>query len=247
VRRFLFATRQYYRLANSLPVSPGQVIQGEKKIMEALELKGEVREVTGRHVKQLREAGLVPAVLYGRDIKPVSIQIHEKPLAKALRQAGTHQLISLQVGNNQPVLTLARDIQRDVMKHSYLHVDFYAVKMSEKVTARIPLIFVGDAPAVDEMGGILTHGLDEVEVECLPADLIPSIAVSLASLVHLNDSISVADLQVPPAVSILSDPESMVAKVEPPRAAETLEEEAVEVSAEPEVVGRGREKVEEEE
>lgn len=211
--------------------------------MEALELKGEVREVTGRQVKHLREAGLVPAVLYGRDVEPASIQIHEKPLAKVLRQAGTHQLISLQVGNNQPVLTLVRDIQRDVMKHSYLHVDFYAVKMTEKVTARIPLIFVGEAPAVAEMGGILTHGLDEVEVECLPADLIPSIEVSLVSLVHLNDTITVADLQVPPTVSILSDSESMVAKVEPPRTAEALEGAEVEVSAEPEVVGRAREKV----
>ncbi len=217
--------------------------------MEALELKGEIREVSGRQVKHLRNTGLIPAVLYGRSIEPMSIQIQEKPLAKVLRQAGTHQLISLQVGSNQPVLTLARDIQRDVIKHSYLHVDFYAVTMSEKVTAQIPLVFVGEAPAVDNLGGILTHGLDEVEVECLPADLIPAIEVSLDSLVHLNDTITVADLQVPAAISILSDLESVVAKVEPPRTIEALEaeEEAVAVSAEPEVVGRVREKVEEEE
>lgn len=218
--------------------------------MEALELKGEVRAVTGRHVKHLRETGLVPAVLYGRNIEPTSIQVHEKTLAKILRQAGTHQLISLQVGNNQPVLTLARDIQRDVLRHGYVHVDFYAVTMSEKVTAQIPLIFVGEAPAVDDFGGILTHGLDEVEVECLPADLIPAIEVSLDSLAHLNDTITVANLQVPATISILSDPESMLAKVEPPRTVEALEEEEekeVGISAEPEVVSRAREKVEEEE
>jgi large subunit ribosomal protein L25 len=215
--------------------------------MEALELKAEVRGVTGRHVKHLRETGLIPAVMYGRDIEPKSIQVHEKTLAKILRQAGTHQLISLQVGDDKPVLTLARDIQRDAMKHSYVHVDFYAVKMSEKVTAQIPLIFVGEAPAVHDLGGILTHGLDELEVECLPGDLISAIEVDLTALAHFNDTITVADLQVPPTITVLSEPESLVAKVEPPRTAEVVEEaEEVAVSVEPEVVTRAREKVEEE-
>jgi len=218
--------------------------------MEALELKAEVREVTGRQVKHLRQGGLVPAVLYGKDLDPALLQIEEKALTKVLRQAGTHQLISLQIGQKKPQMTLARDIQRDVIRYNYLHVDFYAVRMSEKVTAQVPLELVGHAPAVREQGGILTHGLDEVEIECLPADLVASIEVNIDGLVEFNDSISVADLIVPDTITILSDPESLVAKIEPPRLVEeeeVEEEEMVEVSFEPEVLTEAKERIEEEE
>jgi large subunit ribosomal protein L25 len=218
--------------------------------MEALELKAEVREVTGHQVKHLRQDGLVPAVLYGKDLDPALLQIEEKALTKVLRQAGTHQLISLQIGQKKPQMTLARDIQRDVIKYNYLHVDFYAVRMTEKVTAQVPLELVGHAPAVREQGGILTQGLDEVEIECLPADLVASIEVNIDGLVEFNDSISVADLTVPDTITILSDPESLVAKIEPPRLAEeeeVEEEEMVEVSFEPEVLTEAKERTEEEE
>jgi large subunit ribosomal protein L25 len=218
--------------------------------MEALELKAEVREVTGRQVKHLRQGGLVPAVLYGKDLDPALLQIEEKALTKVLRQAGTHQLISLQIGQKKPQMTLARDIQRDVIRYNYLHVDFYAVRMSEKVTAQVPLELVGHAPAVREQGGILTQGLDQVEIECLPSDLVSSIEVNIDGLVEFNDSISVADLTVPDTITILSDPESLVAKIEPPRLVEeeeVEEEEMVEVSVEPEVLTEAKERIEEEE
>ena len=126
--------------------------------MEALELKADVREATRRHVKQLRQEGLVPAVLYGKGLEPALLQIEEKALTKVLRQAGTHQLISLKIGQKKPQMTLARDIQRDVLKYNYLHVDFYAVRMSDKVTAQVPLVFVGEAPAVRELAGNFDPG-----------------------------------------------------------------------------------------
>jgi large subunit ribosomal protein L25 len=119
--------------------------------------------------------------------------------------------------------------------------------MDEKVTARVPLALVGEAPGVRELGGILTQGLDELEIECLPADLIASIEVNVEGLVAFNDSISVSDLKVPDAVTVLSDPDSMVAKVEPPRlveAEEELLEAAAAVSAEPEVLTEARERAE---
>lgn len=208
--------------------------------MDALELKAEIREATGKHVKQLRRDGWIPAVLYGKDLEATLLQIEARQLTKILREAGTHQLISLQVGQKKSRMTLARDIQRDVIKHNYLHVDFYAVKMDEKVTARVPLVLTGVSPAVKDKGGILTHGLDELEIECLPSDLMASVEVDISSLVELNDAITVADLNVPGTITILSDPESMVAKVEPPRKVEELEalEEGLEapVAAEPQVL-----------
>ncbi len=153
---------------------------------------------------------------------------------------------AMQVGQKKPRMTLARDIQRDVIKLNYLHVDFYAVKMDEKVTAGVPLVLIGVAPAVIEEGGILTQGLDELEIECLPSDLIAAIEVNVEDLVDFNKSISVTDLVVPRSITILSDPESMVAKVEPPRLVEEEEEEVLEeeelISVEPEVLTEAKEK-----
>ena len=211
--------------------------------MEALELKADVREVAKGQAKHLRQQGWVPAVIYGRDLETITLQIEARALDKVLSVAGTHQLINLQVGKQQPRFTLARDIQRDVMKRNYLHVDFYAVKMDEKVQAQVPLHLVGEAPAVHDLGGILTQGLDQLEIECLPADLVASIEVNIESLAEFNDTIIVSDLKVPDTLTVLSDPDSMVVKIEAPRKLEELEaEEAEEVeeSAEPEVIRSAR-------
>jgi large subunit ribosomal protein L25 len=213
--------------------------------MDTLELQAEPREVIGRHVKYLRRDGWTPAVLYGQDFETIPLQIEAKSLRKVLRQAGTHQLISLKIGNQKPHVTLARDIQRDVIKNNYLHVDFYAVKMDQKVSAQVPLLLVGEAPATDEKGGILTQGLDQLEIECLPSDLIATIEVSVEGLTDFHDSITVADLDIPDTITIISEPESVVAKIEPPRMPEELEaelEEAVApVEAEPELISEAEE------
>ena len=213
--------------------------------MEALDLKAEVRQAVRKQAKHLRLQGFVPAVLYGRELETISLQIESRSLQKVLTQAGTHQLISLKIGRKQPLLTLARDIQRDVIKRDYLHVDFYAVKMDEKVTAEVPLVITGESPAVKEKGGILTQGLDELEIECLPSDLISAIEVNVEGLLELNDTITVAELTVPSSITVLSEPESMVIKIEPPRKVEELEEEAeaaveAEEGAEPEVLTAAR-------
>ncbi|MCB0191169.1 MAG: 50S ribosomal protein L25 [Anaerolineae bacterium] len=206
--------------------------------MDALELTAEPREVKGRHVKYLRQQGIVPVILYGREVESTPLQIEEKALTKVLDEAGTHQLVSLKIGSGSSVMTLARDIQRDVIRRNYIHVDFYAVKMDEKVVAHVPVALIGEAPAVEEHGGVLTQGLDEIEIECLPSDLISSVEVSVESLKELNDTITVSDLTLPDNITILSEPESMVAKVEPPRIIEEEEEgeEEMVTSAEPEVL-----------
>jgi len=218
--------------------------------MEAIELKAELRELTKSHVKRLRRQGLVPAVVYGKDAEATSLQIEAVPLRKVLRQAGTHQLISLNIGNQPPRLALARDIQQDVLKHDYLHVDFYAVTMGEKVAANVPIVLVGDAPGVHDKGGILTQGLDQLDIECLPSKLIASVEVNIEGLLDFNDSISVSDLNLSEDITILSDPDSMVVKIEAPRMAEELEamdeegESLLPSSAEPEVLTAAKEDAE---
>jgi large subunit ribosomal protein L25 len=207
--------------------------------MEQIELKAEPRTLTGRRVKKLRAQGYVPAVVYGSHVETTPIQVQGRTLQKVLAKAGGNTLIELQIGKKKPVLTLAREIQRDIIRHNILHVDFYEVVMTEKITAEIPLVLTGEAPAV-EVGGILVHGLNTVEVQCFPADLPSALEVDLSPLAEFNDLVAVADLQVPSSITILSDPESVIARIEAPRIVEEEEEvlEEVEVSAEPEVVGK---------
>jgi large subunit ribosomal protein L25 len=217
--------------------------------MEQIELKAEPRTLTGRQVKRLRAEGYVPAVVYGSQVETAPIQVEGKTLHRVLAKAGGNTLISLQIGKKKPVLTLAREIQRDIIRHHILHVDFYQVIMTEKITAEIPLVLTGEAPAVEE-GGILVHGLNTVEVQCLPADLPSALEVDLSSLAEFNDLVAVTDLQVPSSVTILSDPESVIARIEAPRIVEEEEEvleEEVEVSAEPELVGKAEPEEEAEE
>jgi large subunit ribosomal protein L25 len=205
--------------------------------METLELQADVREVTGRKVKQLRREGLVPAVLYG-NANMTLLQVNAKILGKILEAGGSHQLVSLKINQRAPHLTLLRDIQRDPVKRNLLHVDFYAVKMDQKITASVPLVLEGEAPAVEE-GGVLSQSLNSIDVECLPNDLVNSIVVNVDGLVAINDSITVADLNVPSSIKLLAEPDAMVVKVQPPQVEEELEAiEEEEAAAEPEVVGR---------
>jgi large subunit ribosomal protein L25 len=211
--------------------------------MDALKLAAEPRQLGKGHAKTLRQQGFVPAVVYGKEKDTQLLQIESRSLSQVLTRAGTHQLIALQVSGKKPVMTLARDIQRDVIKRDFIHVDFYMVRMDEKVQAQVPIHLVGDAPAVEQFGGVLTQGLDTLDVECLPGDLINFIEVDISGLENLNDSLMVTDMVVPAALTILADPDSMVVKIEAPRKAEELEEmeEGVEdAGAEPEVITEAR-------
>ena len=217
--------------------------------METLKLKTEPRAHGKGQAKILRQQGLVPVVLYGKGRESQSLQIGARELSKVIAEAGGHQLIALEL-ENEEVVTLAREIQRDVIRLDYLHVDFQEVKMDVKVNTQIPLNAQGEAPAVLNLGGVLTQGLDQLDIECLPGDLVSEILVNIEGLEELNDSILVSDLQVPDTITVLSDPDSMVIKIEPPRLVETLEaldeEELEDVSAEPEVITEARDDDEEE-
>ena len=217
--------------------------------MEQIELKTQKRTVLGKKVKNLRLEGLIPAVLYGRETKSVPLQIEERELNRVLAQAGGQRLIALKVGRaRKRQMALARDVQWDVIARKPIHVDFYAVVMTEKITTEVPLVLTGEAPAMVQEGVMLLQSLDEVEIECLPGDLPEAIEVDLSGLEEIDQAIYVKDLQVPPTVEILTDAEEMVAKVGW-AAAEEVEEEVVEPVEleEVEVIARGKEEEEEEE
>jgi large subunit ribosomal protein L25 len=196
---------------------------------EQVELAAEKRTVIGKQVKQLRRQGWVPGIMYGHDFDPVPLQFEERSLRQVLSSVGGSQLIGVKVkGNKQPEMALIRDVQRDPIKGTFLHVDFYRVKMTERLTAEVPLIITGGSPVIEAREGILLQGVTSIEVECLPGDLVDAIEVDLSDLVEIDQGIYVRDLAVPAGIDVLTDRDEMIVRIVPLEEEELLEEEEVE-------------------
>jgi large subunit ribosomal protein L25 len=192
---------------------------------EQVELAAQKRTTIGRQVKQLRREGWVPAVMYGHGFDSVSLQFEERNLTKLLSHVGGSQLISIKVkGQKRPEMALVRDVQRDVVKGNLLHVDFYRVDMAERLTTEIPLTMVGESPVIQRGEGIMLQGLSSVEVECLPGDLVDTIAVDLTDLEELDQGVFVRDLAIPAGIDVLTDPDEMIVRVVPLAEEEIIEE-----------------------
>lgn len=208
--------------------------------MEQLELKSSPRTVIGKQVKALRREGVVPIVMYGSNVEATALQANSKELARVLRQAGGSRLISVNTGQGAH-MALAREVQREPISGKILHVDFLAVSMTEVITVEVPLVHAGKSPAVKRGEGVLVSGLDTIEIECLPGDLIDDVSVNIESLNEVGDALYVRDLQVPSTITILTDPDEMVVRVTYLAAEEaepTAEAAAEEI--EPEVITKGK-------
>lgn len=205
--------------------------------MEKINLKATTREKLGKKVKEVREMGFVPAVLYGKDKKPHSIQVKLTDFNTAYEKAGTSSLIDLMVDDKEVGKVLVQDVQYDPVKDYPIHADFYAIKMDEEITTEIPLKFVGVSPAVKDLEGSFIANYDEIEVECLPANLIPEIVVDISGLKTFDDNIKIADLDIPSTIKVLDDAEQVVALVNAPRSEEELEAMEAESAADAEKSG----------
>jgi len=209
--------------------------------MEQIELTVQKRSLVGKKTKRLRRSGLIPAILYGPRTEPSPLQVKERDLRLALDRAGTNHLIVLTLDEaDEPRMTLAREVQRDVVTHSLLHVDFYEVVMTEKITADIPVTLVGESPIVARNAGLLVRGIDSVQVQCLPSQLLESIVVDVSVLQELEQAVLVEDLEVDEFIEILTNPEEVLVKVLPLRLEELVAEEVE--AAEVEVIGVGEER-----
>ncbi|MBC7225955.1 MAG: 50S ribosomal protein L25 [Thermoflexales bacterium] len=216
--------------------------------MAQLELSAQARTLVGKQVRRLRREGWIPAVLYGPDAKSQPLQIPAAEAETVIGQAGTSHLIALSISGEPSALqVLVRGLQRDPIRRTLLHVDFYRVEMDKPITMAIPIVLVGSSPVVERREGILLQGKQTLEIECLPRDLIEAVEVDLSSLTEVDQQITVGDLVLPSTIRVLDDPEEMVVRVTPLEVAEEVEEEAPAPSeAEPELVRR-RKAVEEEE
>lgn len=179
-----------------------------------LKLNAEIREKN----EKLAPAQLA-AVLYGRGQESLSLKLNYNEFDKLFAEAGESNLISLNLkGEAFPVLV--KDLQRDVLKHNYIHVDLYKVNMKEKVKAEIPLEFIGESKAIKEFGGVFITNIGELSVECLPGDLVDHIEVDISSLEALGDAIRIEDITVPKGIQIMQELHEIICVAEEPKKVE---------------------------
>jgi large subunit ribosomal protein L25 len=200
-------------------------------------LAAEHRQITGKKVATLRRAGRLPAVVYGHGIESANVTVDTHEFEQLRRHSGPNALVDLSVDgkNAQPVLVHA--VQVHPVNRRPLHVDLFLVRMTEELTVDVPLVATGDSLAVTQHGGTLLHPMESVRVRALPDHLPQSIEYSVESLVDFDTSLFVRDLVVPSDVTLLTDGDEIIAKVQPPR----VEEEPV-VAAEAEAAeGEGAE------
>ena len=197
-----------------------------------------------RPVRRLRQSGLVPGVVYGRGVDPLSIAINRRELVKLLHsKMGEHALVTLHLEDtkswDKPALVKA--VQHDPVSGHVLHVDFHAIVLTERLRVKVPVVLKGEAIGVKQEGGTLEHFLRDVEVECLPTE-IPASADFDVSALKIGDTVHVRDLTPPKNTTITSDPAGVIASVQKPKE-EKPEAEAAAVT-EPEVIREKKEEAE---
>ncbi|MDO8506945.1 MAG: 50S ribosomal protein L25 [bacterium] len=204
--------------------------------MEKIKIQATKRDILGKQVSSLRREGLIPVVLYGKGKDNMSLSVNKKDFDRAYKMSGGSTIIQVEIDGEKTKNVLIKDIDKSPVSDSILHADFYQVRMSEKITAPIPLSFVGDSKAVIDLGGSLITNKSEVEVECLPGDLPHEIEVDISVLEDFEAVIHLKDIKMPEGVEIKDDIEETIALVEPPRSEEELAEleEPVEAGEMPE-------------
>lgn len=196
--------------------------------MDAITLEVQSRNAEEK-AKDLLAEDFIPAEFYGKGVDNMSFKMDYQTFRRIFNKAGNNTVIDIVVDGKKGPSVLVGDVQYHPISGNIIHVDFRNVKMDQEITTNIPLVFVGTAPAVKNLSGIFMSKLDEVEVKCLPKALVHNIEVSIDSLEDFHSFVRVKDLVVPAGITILNEPEDLVAVVIEPRA----EEEAAPVAAVP--------------
>lgn len=193
-------------------------------------LNADLRKITGRKVKKLRQEGLLPANVFGKKIKSESIQVIDKDFKVIYKEVGDTGLITLVIqgpesssgSSEKPVLV--HDVQVNPMTDEVIHVNFLQVDLKEKVEAEVPVELIGESPVEKQSLGTVVQYVNEIKVEALPTDLPEKFVVDTSELSEVDQAIYVKDLKVDRSkVEIKNDAEEIVVKVEPPQKEEVIE------------------------
>lgn len=211
-----------------------------------VKLKAKQREdLRSSATKKIRQAGQIPAVVYGKDKDSTSVSVDSMELIRTVREEGVNAIISLDIENGQTVDVMLHDYQMHPIKDEVMHADFYMIDMTEEMDVEVPLRLEGEAEGARE-GGILQQPLYELQVRAIPSAIPEEITVDVSKL-DIGDTITIADLPVEDEYTFLDEEDTAIAIVLPPEAEEEEETEAPDLSIEPEVVGAEDDDEEEEE
>lgn len=207
--------------------------------METPTLRATKRDILGKKTRFLRRQGVTPTHLFGHNIESLPLQCNTAQLKWLIARVGTTRPVSLEIeADKQPRNVFIREIQKDACTGLLLHVDFYQIKKTEKITVDVPIILVGEAPAMKVKGRTLLQPITRLGVKCLPDNLPPQIEIDLSHLEEVEQAIHVKDIVLSPDITVTTNAEQMVVKIAEaavPKLEEVVaevEEEAVEAAAE---------------
>ncbi|HLZ58255.1 MAG TPA: 50S ribosomal protein L25 [Ktedonosporobacter sp.] len=190
------------------------------------ELEAAPRTVLGKATKHLRKSGIIPANIYGHKEPSQAIQVDAVEFEKLRRSRATRHVLNLRLPKGKAQTVLIRHIEHNPVSGIILHVDFARVSLTERITTKVPLHFVGEAPGVKSEGGVLLTLLEALEVECRAGDIIEGIDVDISSLAEIDSLLHAKDVALPGGFTLITDPEEAIAKVASTRAVATAEEAA---------------------
>jgi large subunit ribosomal protein L25 len=214
--------------------------------MEGLKLEADKRDILGKKTRFLRRQGITPAHLFGHGLESLALQCDTAKLQRVIARAGRTRLISLGVkGDKETRSVFIKEIQRDLRNGELLHVDLFQVRKAEKIRVDVPIVLVGEAPALKTKEYTLTHSLTSLSIECLPDKLPPQIEVDLSPLAEVGQAIHVRDIPLSPDITLHNDPDQMVVRVSEVRVEKVEEVVPEEVAAEAEAEAVAEEGAEE--
>ena len=197
-------------------------------MVEKVKLIAKERTIKGKQVKSLRNVGQLPVVMYGKEKAPLALVVDAHDFELLYRKFGSNTVVSIELakedGTTEKKNILIYNIDKDPVTGKIIHADLLRINMKEKITTTVPLKIFGDSEAVITLGGSMLTTADEIEIECLPGDLPHEIEVDVVALIDFDSVIHVSDLIIPQGVTVITDPETVVAHVEAPRSEEEMEE-----------------------
>ncbi len=182
--------------------------------MSELILKATTRDVLGKKTRFLRRRGITPTHLFGHGVESMSLQCGTAELKDIITRGGSTRLVSLDIeAEKDPRSVFVREIQVDTITGQLIHVDLYQIQKTEKMTADIPIILIGEAPATKSRENILQQSLTQLGVSCLPEKLPPQVEIDLSSLEDVHSAIYARDIDLGPDVTITTPDDQMIVKI----------------------------------
>ncbi|MFC1988166.1 50S ribosomal protein L25 [Chloroflexota bacterium] len=182
--------------------------------MDQIELQATKRDILGKKVRFLRRQGITPVHVFGHGIESATLQCNTAKLQRGLARAGQTGLISLTLDDEKtPRHVIVREVQTEPLTGDLLHVDFYQVKMGEKVSVEVPVVLVGEAPALKSKENMLVHELNTLSIECLPDKIPASVVLDISSLTEAEQALRVKDIELDEDITVLNDSEVVLARI----------------------------------